>query len=193
MTTPLTTEQLVHALAQQVANLTAVLQAHPVTAATVTAPPKSSLNKPDPFEGQNSAEARRFLAQFITWAGEQPDLKGEEQRTIKAALGFLTKKAANWATAYLTDFNEGRVPFNGKWSEFLDAFKLRFESIDPGMEAREAIQNLRQEKGQSIAEYTQTFKDIGGRTSLLDMDLLNRFNKNLLPKIRRNVVIVNIA
>lgn len=188
MSEPMTTEQLVHALAQQVASLTAALQARPPSTAT-----KSSLNKPDLFEGQNSAEARRFLAQFISWAAEQPDLKNEEQKTIKAALGFLTKKAANWATTYLTDFNEGRVPFNGQWADFVEAFKLHFESIDPGMEARDSIETLRQERGQSVAEFAQIFKDVGGRTGLSDLDLLNRFNQHLLPEIRRNIVLVNIA
>ena len=177
-----------HALTKQVADLTAALQANS-PASTV----KSSMNKLDPFEGQSSAEARRFLAQFISWAAEQPDLKNHEQKTIKAALGFLTKKAANWATAYLTDFNEGRVPFNGLWTEFVDAFKLRFKLIDPGTEARDHIKNLSQLPGQNGAEYAQNFKDIGGRTGLSDMDLLDRFNDGLLPEIKKNIVLVNSA
>ena len=112
---------------------------------------------------------------------------------VTTALGFLTKKAANWVTAYLTDFNEGRVPFNGLWTEFVDAFKLRFESIDPGTEARDHIKNLSQLPGQNVAEYAQNFKDIGGRTGLSDMDLLDRFNDGLLPEIKKNIVLVNIA
>ena len=154
---------------------------------------KSSLNKPDLFEGQNSVEARRFLAQFIAWSSEQSDLKNDTEKTIKAALGFMTKKAANWATAYLTEFNAGNVPFNGDWDEFVAAFKLRFESIDPGMEAQEAIQSLKQEKGERVAEFAQVFKDIGGQTGYLDIDLLNRFNSNLLPEICQNLVLVNIV
>ena len=188
MTTPMTTEQLVHALATQVRALTTALQGTPTTT-----PPKSSMNKPDLFEGQNSTEARRFLAQFMAWASEQPDLKNDEQKSIKAALGYLTKKAANWAVPYLSEFNMGGVPFNGKWDEFVEAFKLRFESLDPGLEARDAIMTLKQEKGQRVAEFSQIFKDVGGRTGLSDMDLLNRFNANLRPEIRQNLVLVNIA
>ena len=48
-TPPATTEQLVHALVQQVAALTASLQN--------SAPGHSSMNKPDPFKGQSSIEA----------------------------------------------------------------------------------------------------------------------------------------
>ena len=117
---PPTPEQLIYALAQQVASLTAALQnqAPPVVTTTI----KSSLNKPDLFEGQNSVEARRFLAQFIAWSSEQSDLKNDTKKTIKVALGFMTKKVANWATAYLTEFNAGNVSFNGDWDEFIAAF-----------------------------------------------------------------------
>jgi hypothetical protein len=192
MAAPLTTEELVHALAQQVANLTAAIQANPPVAAAPHAP-KSSMNKPDLFKGQSSTEARRFIAQFVAWASEQPDLKNQVLKWIKAALGFISGKAADWATPYLVDINEGRVPFGSDWGVFVREFKLRFESIDPGMEAREAIQSLRQEKGQTVAEFSQVFKDVGGRTGLSDTDLLQRFHTAVLPEIRRNLVIVNIA
>jgi hypothetical protein len=188
----MTTEQLVHALAQQVANLTAAIQANP-PAATAPAAPKSSMNKPDLFKGQSSTEARRFLAQFVAWASEQPDLKNQQLKWIKAALGYISGKAADWATPYLTQLNDGKAPFNGEWGVFVKEFKLRFESIDPGMEARDAIQSLRQEKGQTVAEFSQVFKDVGGRTGLSDTDLLQRFHSAVLPEIRRNLVIVNIA
>ncbi|KAF5350366.1 hypothetical protein D9757_013634 [Collybiopsis confluens] len=54
---PMTTEQIVHALAEQVASLTAAVSGR--------AAAKLRMNKPDLFKGQNSMEARRFLAQFI--------------------------------------------------------------------------------------------------------------------------------
>ncbi|KIK58487.1 hypothetical protein GYMLUDRAFT_45328 [Collybiopsis luxurians FD-317 M1] len=104
---------------------------------------------------QSSAEARRFIAHFESWASEQADLKNDDARAIKAALGFLSGGAADWATPYLSAFNAKQVPFNGKWVEFLQAFKLRFESIDPGMEARNAIKKVQQGKGQTVAEFTQ--------------------------------------
>ncbi|KAF5388562.1 hypothetical protein D9757_004591 [Collybiopsis confluens] len=154
---PMTTEQIIHALAEQVANLTAAVSGR--------AAAKSSMNKPDLFKGQSSTEARRFLAQFLAWASEQPDLKSNQGKTIKSALGFLTDKAADWATPYLNEYNNGRVPFSGLWQSFVAAFKLRFESVDPEMEARAAMETIHQGKGQSAAEYSQHFKDVGGRTA----------------------------
>ncbi|KAF5363013.1 hypothetical protein D9757_013368 [Collybiopsis confluens] len=148
---PMTTEQIIHALAEQVANLTAAVSGR--------AAAKSSMNKPDLFKGQSSTEARRFLAQFLAWASEQPDLKNNHSKTIKSALGFLTDKAADWATPYLNEYNNGRVPFAGLWPNFVAAFKLRFESVDPEMEARAAMETIHQGKGQSAAEYSQHFKD----------------------------------
>ncbi|KAF5339713.1 hypothetical protein D9757_015455 [Collybiopsis confluens] len=148
---PMTTEQIIHALAEQVANLTAAVSGR--------AAAKSSMNKPDLFKGQSSTEARRFLAQFLAWASEQPDLKNNHGKTIKSALGFLTDKAADWATPYLNEYNNGRVPFAGLWPNFVAAFKLCFESVDPEMEARAAIETIHQGKGQSAAEYSQHFKD----------------------------------
>ncbi|KAF5364489.1 hypothetical protein D9757_015058 [Collybiopsis confluens] len=138
---PMTTEQIVHALAEQVANLTAAVSGR--------AAAKSSLNKPDLFKGQNSMEAQRFLAQFIAWPSEQPDLKNDQVKTTKLALGFLTDKAADWATPYLNEFNSGRVPFGGLWQNFVMAFKQCFESVDPEMEARAAMETIHQGKGQS--------------------------------------------
>ena len=126
-TPPATTEQLVHILAQQVAALTASLQNN--------ASSHSSMNKPDPFKGQSSIEARQFLAHFTSWAMEQPDLKNNKAKSIKAALGFFSGTAGDWATPYLDSFNQGTNPFGGAWNNFIEAFKLKFESIDPGMEA----------------------------------------------------------
>ncbi|KAF5380655.1 hypothetical protein D9757_007000 [Collybiopsis confluens] len=165
----MTTKQIIHALAEQVANLTAAVSNQAVA--------KSSMNKLDFFKGHN----------------KQTDLKNDQVKTTKAALGFLTDKAADWATPYLTEFNNGRVPFNRHWQEFVAAFKLRFEPVDPEMEARAAIETIHQGKGQSAAEYSQHFKDVGGRTGLSDADLLGQFQRSLLPEIRRNLVIVNIA
>ena len=124
---------------------------------------------------------------------EQPDLKNNEAKSIKAALGFFSRTAGDWATPYLDSFNRGTNPFGGAWNNFVEAFKLRFESIDPRMEAREAIKGLKQNKGQSVAEYSQVFKDTGERLGLSDIDLRERFHSGLLPEIRQNLIIVNIA
>ncbi|KIK50232.1 hypothetical protein GYMLUDRAFT_51336, partial [Collybiopsis luxurians FD-317 M1] len=173
-------DQLMHSLIQQVAALITSLQIN------ITVTTKSSMVKPDPFKGQSSAEACRFIAHFESWASEQSDLKGNEAKAIKAALGFLSGRAADWATPYLSAFNAKQILFNGKWVEFLQAFKLRFESIDPGMEAHNAIKKVQQGKGQTVAEFAQKFKDI-------DTDLQKQFYSALLPEICQNLIIVNIA
>ncbi|KAJ4475512.1 hypothetical protein J3R30DRAFT_3500024 [Lentinula aciculospora] len=95
MSTPeVNTNQLMAQLIEQVAQLTANL--HKASA-------KSSMNKPELFKGSSSAEARRFIAQYQSWAMEQPDLSNNEGKLIKAALGFFSGKAADWATPYLLD------------------------------------------------------------------------------------------
>ncbi|KIK60371.1 hypothetical protein GYMLUDRAFT_43670, partial [Collybiopsis luxurians FD-317 M1] len=180
-------DQLMHSLIQQVAALTNSLQTN------ITVTTKSSMVKPDPFKGQSSAEAHRFIAHFESWASEQADLKNDDAKAIKAALGFLSGGAVDWATPYLSAFNAKQVPFNGKWVEFLQAFKLRFESIDPGMEACNAIKKVQQGKGQTVAEFAQKFKDIGDRSGLSDTDLWEQFYSALLPEIHQNLIIVNIA
>ncbi|KIK50403.1 hypothetical protein GYMLUDRAFT_51230 [Collybiopsis luxurians FD-317 M1] len=180
-------DQLMHSLIQQVAALTNSLQTN------ITVTTKSSMVKPHPFKGQSSAEACRFIAHFESWASEQADLKNDDAKAIKAALGFLSGGAADWATPYLSAFNAKQVLFNGKWVEFLQAFKLRFESIDPGMEACNAIKKVQQGKGQTVAEFAQKFKDIGDQSGLSDTDLQEQFYSALLPEICQNLIIVNIA
>ncbi|KIK66496.1 hypothetical protein GYMLUDRAFT_239435 [Collybiopsis luxurians FD-317 M1] len=180
-------DQLMHSLIQQVAALTTSLQSN------ISVTTKSSMVKPDPFKGQSSAEARRFIAHFESWASEQSDLKGDEAKAIKAALGFLSGGAVDWATPYLSAFNAKQVLFNRKWVEFLQAFKLRFKFIDPGMEAHNAIKKVQQGKGQTIAEFAQKFKDIGDRRGLSDTDLWEWFYSGLLPEICQHLIIVNIA
>ncbi|GAW03132.1 gag protein [Lentinula edodes] len=66
---------------------------------------KSSMNKPEVFKGKDSAEARRFMAQFQNWASEQPDLTKSQAKLIKSALGFFTESAGDWATPHLLHFN----------------------------------------------------------------------------------------
>ncbi|GAW09657.1 gag protein [Lentinula edodes] len=126
---------------------------------------KSSMNKPEVFKG----------------------------KAYQVALGFFTESAGDWATPHLLHFNAEHPPFGGNWEEFLKEFVQRFESVDPGMEARSEIKNLKQSKGQTVAEFAQKFKDIGDRTGMSDIDLRERFFTALLPEIRQNLIIVNIA
>ncbi|KAJ4482172.1 hypothetical protein J3R30DRAFT_3699529 [Lentinula aciculospora] len=68
-TSEVNTNQLMAQLIEQVTQLTANLH---------RAAAKSSMNKPELFKGSSSAEARRFIAQYQSWAVEQPDLKDNE-------------------------------------------------------------------------------------------------------------------
>ncbi|KAJ3751480.1 hypothetical protein DFH05DRAFT_1570392 [Lentinula detonsa] len=108
--TPVDANRLMTQLIEQVAQLTANLQ---------KATAKSSMNKLELFKGTSSAEARRFVAQFQSWALEQSDLTGNEPKLIKAALGFFSGNAADWATPYLLQFSENKQPFNGRWEDFV--------------------------------------------------------------------------
>ena len=126
----MTTEQIIHTLAQRVQDLTAAL---------TNKANSLSMNRPEIFKGGKSIDARQFMAQFINWAAEQPNLRNNETRLIKTALGFCAGIAGDWATPYLDAINRGQAPFNGKWEDFLEAFKIHFKSINPDMEAWEAI------------------------------------------------------
>ena len=178
-------DDLMAQLIRQVANL--------ATAMEERSSSKSSMNKPKVFKGKDGAEARRFMAQFQNWASEQPDLAKSQVKLIKSALGFFTESAGDWATPHLLHFNAENPPFGGNWEAFLKEFSQRFEPMDPGMEARSEIKNLRQSKGQTVAEFAQKFKDIGDRTEMSDIDLRERFFTALLPEIRQHLITVNIA
>ncbi|GAW10591.1 gag protein [Lentinula edodes] len=151
------------------------------------------MNKPEVFKRKDSAEARRFLAQFQNWASEQPDLTKSQAKLIKSALGFFTESAGDWATPHLLHFSAENPPFGGNWDTFLKEFRQHFESVDPGMEACNAIKYLKQGKAQTVEEFTQKFKDIGDQTGMSDIDLQERFFMALLPEIQQHLIIVNIA
>ncbi|GAW08190.1 gag protein [Lentinula edodes] len=191
MSTPVLTAQTTSAdelmtqLIKQVANL--------ATAMEECSSSKSSMNKPEVFKGKDSNEARCFRAQFQNWASEQPDLAKSQVKLIKSALGFFTEGAGDWATPHLLHFNAENPLFEGSWEKFLLEFGQRFESIDPGMEARNAIQSLKQGKGQTVAEFAQKFQDIGSWTGMSDIDLREHFYSALLPKIQQNLIMVNIG
>ncbi|GAW09928.1 gag protein [Lentinula edodes] len=67
--TPPTANDLMAQLIKQVANL---------------ATARSSMNKPKIFKGKDSAEVRRFMAQFQNWASEQPDLTKESGKAFES-------------------------------------------------------------------------------------------------------------
>ena len=124
---------------------------------------------------------------------EQPDLTSSKVKMIKIVLGFLTGTAGSWATPYLQQLNIGQNVFNGRWAEFADAFNLQFISIDPEMEAWEAIKHTQPGKGQTIAEFAQNFKDVGSRSRLSDLDLREKFNSSLPKEIHQNLMVINMA
>ena len=102
----------------------------------------------------------------------------------------MTEDAADWAARYAdqvfqhyADPTKTSFPFNGKWDEFVKAFKTRFGSLDEESEARKEIQGkdgkgMKQGK-QTVAQFAQKFQDVGSRTGFSDADLLERFCNGL--------------
>lgn len=78
-----------------------------------------ALQKPTPFKGNSSADARRFLATFSTYAMTTGSLLNnatadgaytpDNRKWIISALTFLQDKAAIWATPYLEMAAEDEV------------------------------------------------------------------------------------
>ncbi|GAW06835.1 gag protein [Lentinula edodes] len=180
---PPTTNELMSMLIKQVTNLATAMEEYSSS--------KSSMNKPEVFKGKDSAKAHHFMAQFQNWASEQPDLTKSQAKLVKVALGFFTESAGDWETPHLLHFSAGSPPFGGSWEEFLKEFGQGFELVDLGIEARSEIKNLKQSKGQTVAEFAQKFKDIRDQTEMSDIDLREHFFTALLPEIQQNLIIVN--
>jgi hypothetical protein len=148
----------------------------------------SAFQKPSAFEGNRGADARRFLAAFSNYAmgtGHQlnnPNPAGgfhhNDAAWIQASLSHLTKEAAIWATPYMEELALGRHPFDSDWDKFVAAFKLRFETADEAVEAKEALRTLYQ-GSKTVPEYT---------TGYSEADLRDRFYEHLATKVKDELV-----
>lgn len=196
--------QAMTALTNQVNTLAQAQAAPPQVTGPVTvhqaAPPArdNSVQKPTPYDGKTSQDARHFLAAFPIYAmtlremnREDPQNPGTYHRIprkwIMSALTFLQDEAAVWATPYLETLAAGNVVFNDNWDEFVTGFKARFESVDEKADAKDALRRLRQGNG-TVAEYLARFKELKGRTGYSDDDLRDRFYENLSSQIKDELV-----
>ena len=99
----------------------------------------------------------------------------------------MEDKAAVWATPYMEQIGTATPPFNNDWEIFRTAFKLRFESVDESVDAKEAIRALWQGK-QTVAEYAARFKEAMGRTGYSEADLHDRFYEHLSTEVKDALV-----
>jgi hypothetical protein len=157
-----------------------------------------AVQKPTPFKGEMGSDARRFLAAFTTWARVQGtalntvDRQGtfvdaHDSEWIRAALSYLQDDAAIWATPAMEEFATGQVPFGGRWAQFRDQFKVRFETADEAVDAKEKLRVLWQ-GDRTVPEYAALFKETMTRTGYSSMDLRDRFYEHLHPRVKDELV-----
>jgi hypothetical protein len=147
----------------------------------------TSFSKPEPFKGKSSADARRFLAHFDSWAAERNDLTGANNvnKRIKAALQLCSEDAGQWASTHLDSITRGTNPF-ADWDAFLEAFKQRWLAADEEAEAIGQLRRLKQGPKQSMAEHAAKFREIAGRTQITGQGLRQMFLESITKKARES-------
>ncbi|EPT05670.1 hypothetical protein FOMPIDRAFT_1090233, partial [Fomitopsis schrenkii] len=156
---------------------------------------KSLIQKPSPYNGKSSPDARRFIAAFTLYAqesgtklnhtvtvGTETKWMSDDQKWIKTALSFLQDEAAVWATPHIEKMVTDQKAF-ADWGAFTAAFKLRFETQDESADAKEALRKLYQGK-LSVPEYVARFREVMARTGYSDSDLCDRFYEHLSAEIK---------
>ncbi len=159
-----------------------------VTSALQASRSKDVISKPEAFKGEKGHNARRWLNQFDNWAKEQSDLVASEPKKIRAALNLMVSKAGDWANQYLTKSNDpdNVTPiFNGRWADFVTAFRSHFSSIDEEKQALADLKVLKQGRNDSVSEYAQVFTELASLTKLSDYDLQQQFVEGLTTEMRR--------
>lgn len=156
-----------------------------------------SVQKPATFNGTRGADARRFIAAFTIWAEslgremQEKDASGNwvlcHSKFIRSAMSFLTDDAAIWATPHMESIANQVIPFDNDWRKFVVAFKLRFESVDESVDAKEALRALWQGR-LTVAEYAAKFKEHAGRTGYSEADLHDRFYEHLSTEVKDALV-----
>ena len=178
-------------VATQVGHVTDQVAAlpQPVTQAPRTLDRKVPVvEKPAPFKGKNSEEARLFRSAFAVYAGYNSEtfgirdatgtlvrVNGEVQldatKVIVNALSFMVDDAALWARPHIETAAEGRAPFSTTHA-FFEAFKTKFEPIDATAEAKQRLMSLRQDG--TFAVLISEFETWSPRTGWRERDLYDR-------------------
>lgn len=159
-----------------------------------------AIQKPTPFKGTSSADARRFLAAFAAYAfstgpllnerGDDGRFHRHDQKWIFSALSFLQDDAAIWATPYMERISGATPeerPFNDNYELFRAAFRSRFETSDEAVDAKDALRLLHQEN-KTVPEYAAKFKELMSRTGYSEADLRDRFYEHLASRIKDELV-----
>lgn len=148
----------------------------------------SSFTKPESYKGKSADDARRFLAQFKSWASEKAELQNDEIKRIKAALQLCADDAGVWATRFLDRLNNpvsanNPAPFSG-WNDFETTFKARWYGADDEAEAIAKLKRLKQGTNQSMSEHSARFLDLAGRTKFEEHALQTMFVDSITPQAR---------
>ena len=152
-----------------------------------------SISKPQPYDGKRSDDARRFMAAFELWSQGISSLRGRNEERIKSAISFLEGDAAIWATPISENISNVNNNVAGAsfiyptWNLFKEAFKARFETVNPVVDAKEALKGLWQGKN-TVAAYAAAFKQHASRTGYSDPDLRDRFYQHLSNRVKDGLV-----
>lgn len=157
------------------------LLTHQFAQAYTNASSKSVIQRPAPFNGQGRDDARRFLAAFDLWAGDQKALKDANGnfiavKWVSAFITFLTDAAAYWAMPIMEKINA--QTFTNTINEFKTAFKARFDSVDAKVDAWSKLETLKQDD-KTVPKYAALFNQYSDIVGISDGDKWNRFRKGL--------------
>jgi hypothetical protein len=157
-----------------------------------------AVQKPSPFGGEHGSDAHRFLAAFTMWAMAQGtslnvvDQQGNtinrrDMEWIHAALSYLQDDTSIWAAPAMEEFADGGVPFDNDWQRFCAQFKVRFETVDEAVDAKEKLRVLWQDSS-TIPEYVALFKQLMACTGYSSANLRDHFYEHLSTGIKDELV-----
>jgi hypothetical protein len=145
---------------------------------------------PEPFDGTRS-KLRTFLALCENVFTAQPSVYGvfntQSYNTlarITFAVSYLRAAAMEWWIS-LRGTNH---PALSHWSAFQTALIEQYDDPEAKRNSQLALEQLRQLRGQSIADFTQKFRPLGTASGLSEGELLYRFRRSLLPEIQDGLV-----
>ena len=205
--------------ATQITNLTdqvdrLATQVTTLTAARSNEIPKkiNTVEKPVPFKGKSSEDARIFRHAFLVWvrahresfhlydangkALTQPDATNpavqvnrfDEIKMITSALSMMQDSAAIWARPYVEQMGTPSTApsFKGDWAQFVAAFQAKFEPINASQEAKNKLMVLQQGK-RTFASLISEFETWAPRTGWSDPDLFDRLKTCMLQEYLRRM------
>lgn len=195
---PFTMDNLLAAMIQMsrtVTDLANTVQTH-VVARGDSSDKTGVVQKPVTYDGKSMEGARLFRSAFMMWVRDnvkkfgQYDANGKivvdptgsiaynRRKMISSALTFLTGEAAVWARPHIEALSENQPAFNDSWTEFLKAFKAKFEPVNAQQEAKEKLRAMKQ-GSRSFASYVSEFETWSPRTDWSKEDLFDRLKAGM--------------